>query len=105
MNYSIIRTDKADSGIRSIILYIAQAFGNNVALKKLDEMEKAIEALATDPYRGIEPRYHVLRKQGYRVLVLEKDLVFYKVNEEERTVIVHAVVDQRQDYLNIINGV
>ena len=46
----------------------------------------------------------VLRRQGYKVLILEKDLVFYKVNEAEKTVIIYAVVDQRQDYLDIIRG-
>jgi len=34
----------------------------------------------------------------------KKDLVFYKVNEHEKIVTVYAVVDQRQDYLNIIRG-
>ena len=39
-----------------------------------------------------------------RVLILEKDLVFYKVDEAEKSVIVYAVVDQRQEYLNILRG-
>ena len=50
------------------------------------------------------PRYAVLKRQGYRVLILEKNLAFYKVNEEQREVIIYAFVDQRQDYLNIIRG-
>ena len=41
----------------------------------------------------------VLRRQGYLVLILEKDLVFYKVDDNKKQVIVYAVVDQRQDYL------
>jgi toxin ParE1/3/4 len=45
-----------------------------------------------------------LRRQGYLVLILEKNLVFYKVDEEEKTVIIYAVVDQRQDYLGIVRG-
>ena len=43
-------------------------------------------------------------KEGYKVLILEKDLVFYKIHEENKQVIVYAVIDQRQDYLNIIRG-
>ena len=57
-----------------------------------------------NPDLGINPRYLVLKRQGYKVLVLEKDLVFYKVNEAQKEVIIYAVVDQRQDYLNIIRG-
>lgn len=104
MKYEIIRTDIADASIRKIILYIAQNFGNAVALEKLDGLEKRILALRYDPYIGTEPRYPVLKRQGYKVLVLEKDLIFYKVDEENKKVVIYAVVDQRQDYLNIIRG-
>lgn len=38
------------------------------------------------------------------MLILEKDLVFYKVDEINRRIVIYAVVDQRQDYLNIIRG-
>mgnify|MGYP000836961524 CR=1 FL=1 len=104
MKYEIIRTDTADAGIRKIILYVAQNFGNTVALEKLDQIEKRILDLGDDPYIGTDPRYLVLKRQGYKVLILKKDLFFYKINEEKKTVIVYAVVDGRQDYLNIIRG-
>lgn len=104
MKYNIVRTDTADAGIRKIVLYIAQNFGRKTALKKLEEIESEILKLDSDTYIGIEPRYPVLRRQGYRVLILEKDLVFYKVDEINRRIVIYAVVDQRQDYLNIIRG-
>ena len=104
MKYTVIRTDTADAGIRKIVLYIAQNFGNTIALEKLDEIEKRILELGGDPYIGTELRYLILKRQGYKVLILEKDLVFYKIDEENKQVIVYAVVDQRQDYLNILRG-
>lgn len=104
MKYKVVLTDTADAGIRKIILYVAQNFGNNVALEKLDEIEKRIRKLGDDPYIGTDPRYLVLKRQGYKVLILEKDLAFYKIDEEKKQVVVYAVVDQRQDYLNIIRG-
>ena len=104
MKYEVIRTDTADAGIRKIILYVAQNFGNDVAIEKLDQIEERILELGDDPYIGTEPRYLVLKRQGYKVLILEKDLVFYKIDEDNKRVIVYAVVDQRQDYLNIIRG-
>lgn len=104
MKYNIIRTDTADAGIRKIILYVAQNFGNDVALEKLHEIEKRLYALGDDPYIGTDPRYLVLKRQGYKVLILEKDLVFYKIDETNKTVVIYAVVDRRQDYLNIIRG-
>lgn len=104
MKYTIVRTDTADAGIRKIILYVAANFGNDVALKRLDELEAKINALADNPYIGVTPRYPVLKRQGYKVLILEKDLVFYKVNELKKEVVIYVVVDQRKDYLNIIRG-
>ena len=62
MRYEVIRTDTADAGIRKKILYVAQNFGNTVALEKLDEIEKSILGLGTDPYIGTEPRYLVLKR-------------------------------------------
>ena len=104
MKYEVTRTDTADAGIRKIILYIAQNFGNTVALEKLDDIEKRILQLGEDPYIGTNPRYSILRRQGYKVLILEKNLVFYKIDEVNKQVVVYAVIDQRQDYLNIIQG-
>ncbi len=104
MKYEVIRTATADSLIRKIVLYVAENFGNEVALAKLDNLEGAIMNLGVNPYLGVEPRYSVLRRQGYLVLILEKDLVFYKVDEAKKQVVIYAVVDQRQDYLSIIRG-
>ena len=104
MKYRVYRTDTADALIRNIVLYIAENFGNEIALKKLDDLEKSILKLEENPYIGTEPRYTVLKRQGYKVLILEKDLVFYKTDENQKVVTVYAVVDQRQDYLSIIRG-
>ena len=102
--YTVIRTDTADALIHKIILDIAEKFGADVALDKLDELEKQIMLLADEPCMGTDPRYMILRRQGYKVLITGKNLVFYKVDKIQKVVTVYAVVDQRQDYLNIIRG-
>ena len=104
MKYKVIRTDTADALIRNIVLYIAEKFGNETALEKLNDLEASILTLGDNPYIGMEPRYTVLKRQGYKVLILEKDLVFYKIDDERKVITVYAVVDQRQDYLSIIRG-
>ena len=104
MKYTIVRTDTADVCIRKIVMFIARNFGEDIALKKLNDLEKNIYLLEDNPYLGIAPRYPVLKRQGSKVLILEKDLIFYKINEDKKEIIIYAVVDQRQDYLNIIQG-
>ena len=102
--YTVIRTDTADSHIHNIILNIAEKFGVDVALEKLDQLEAQMKLLGENPYIGTEPRYMILRRQGYEVLITEKNLVFYKIDEDNKIVTVYAVVAQRLDYLNIIRG-
>ena len=104
MRYRIIRTDTADFGIRKIVLHVAQNFDVETAMEKLDEFEENILLLEDNPYLGTAPKYPVLRRQGYWGLVLKMDLVFYMIDEYKYDVVVHVVVDQRQDYLRIIQG-
>ncbi len=103
MKYSIIRTDKAEEQLRDIIFYIAEDSGSvEVALGYLDKLEKNIMNLADFPYTGVKPRYSILRKQGYLVLNVERNLVFYKVDEEKKIVIIYSVMDGRREYQNLI---
>lgn len=103
MRYKIVRTDKADEQLREIIFYIADDSGSiDIALDYLDKIETAINRLVELPMSGSDPRYSILRRQGYKVLIAERHLVFYKVNESEKTVTVYAVVDGRREYKNLI---
>ncbi|MBQ3601830.1 MAG: type II toxin-antitoxin system RelE/ParE family toxin [Lachnospiraceae bacterium] len=103
MRYQILRTEKANEQLREIIFYIAEDSGSvDIALNYLDKIEKSINRLEEFSYSGSIPQYSILRKQGYRVLVVEKHLIFYKVNELEKMVIIYAVVDGRREYRNLL---
>lgn len=103
MKYRILRTDKANDQLYSILQYIAEDSGSvDLALKYLDVLEAEIRKLETTPHMGSRPRYSILRKQGYRVLIIRRHLVFYKSDDEKQEVIIYAVVDSRQQYLNLI---
>lgn len=103
MKYKIIRTDKANEQLREIIFYIADDSGSvDIALNYLDKIETAINRLEEFPLSGGIPRYSILRKQGYRVLIVERHLVFYKADQNKKVVTIYAVVDGRQEYRNLI---
>ena len=103
MKHQILRTDKAAEQLRNIIFYIAEDSGSvEIALGYLGKLEKAIMKLESFPYSGVKPKYSILRKQGYLVLIVERHLVFYKVDDEKKTVIIYAVMDSRREYKNLI---
>lgn len=103
MKYKVLRTDKAEEQIRDIVFYIAEDSGSvDIALGYLEKLEKAIMDLEISPYIGVKPRYSILRKQGYLILIVEKHLVFYKVDEEKKIVIIYSIVDGRREYKNLI---
>lgn len=103
MSYTVRRTEKADSQLRDLIYYIAEDSGSaETALNYLDRLEHAIQLLEEQPYAGTEARHPSLRRMKYRVLVVERHLVFYKVMEEKQTVMIYAIVDSRQDYVRLV---
>lgn len=103
MKYQILRTDKFEEQLREIIFYIADDSGSvDIALNYLDKLETAINRLEDFPDSGNMPRYSVLRKQGYRVLIIERHLIFYKVDKEKHVVTIYAIVDSRREYMNLM---
>lgn len=103
MKYKIIRTDKAEEQLRKIIFYISDDSGDvDTALRYLDNIETVINRLQEFPESGSIPRYSILKKQGYRVVLVERHLVFYKINETDKTVIIYAIVDGRREYRNLV---
>ena len=103
MKHKILRTDKAEEQLREIIFYIADDSGDiNIALEYLDKIETAINRLQEFPESGSVPRYSILKKQGYRVLIVQRHLNFYKINETDKLVIIYAIVDGRREYRNLI---
>lgn len=103
MEYRIERTDTANEQLRDIILYRADVTGDpGSALELLDLMEAEIRQLADFPEMGAPPRYAALRRRGFRVLIIEKYLAFYKIDKVKHLVTIYAIVDGRRDYLNLI---
>ena len=53
MTFTIIRTDKADELIHRIILYVAEQYGKETALEKLDELEASISICCGGSVSGL----------------------------------------------------
>ena len=103
MSYQILRTAKADEQLRDLVLYRAEVTGStDAALAYLARLEEGISRLADFPESGHLPRYATLRARGYRVLIIENLLMFYKIDGGRGVVVIYAIVDGRREYLNLI---
>ena len=103
MSFQVLLTDKANDQLNNIVNYIAGETQNiDIALNYLKKIEQSILELSEFPYIGVKPRYSILKKQGYRVLIIDKLLVFYKVKESSESVIIYAIFNEKQEYRNLI---
>ena len=89
--YKIVRTDKAESDLVELALYIAVQNSKEVANRIVNEIEQAVLQLEDMPYSGSPNRFTYMRKKGYRFLVVENYLVHYHVNDIANTVYIDRI--------------
>lgn len=102
MKYSVIRTDKFNDELTEIILYIKVTFSKKEAIEYLEFLEIQINNLIEFPYIGVIPRYQPIGKQGYRALICKQNIIFYKLNEERKEIVLHIIVPSKKNYLYMI---
>lgn len=66
------------------------------ALGLLEKFDKSIAALAENPYLGIIPKDERLKRLGYRILLVDKYLVFYVL--KPKTVQIRRVIHGARGY-------
>lgn len=82
--------------------YISETLGNGMAAKKLTQrVFDAIMLLEDNPCMGTELRRKFGMETDLRFLVVAKQLVFYRVVEDDH-IEVTRVLDGRQDYLALL---
>lgn len=102
MGYKIVRTDKFNDQLTDIVMYIKDAFSKKEALEYLNYLETTINELKEFPYIGVVPRYQAISKQGYRAIICKQNIIFYKVNESSKEIILSIIVSSKRNYLNLI---
>ena len=102
--YAIIPTEKFNKELHQQVLYIAMQFSQETAIQVKEKIQSSILNLTNHPYMGTTPKIRSLKDDDLRMLILEKLIIFYTVVEETRTIYLISILDQRQDYVNILNG-
>mgnify|MGYP004568252059 CR=1 FL=1 len=85
--------------------YIAGRLKNPKAAKKLmTALLKAISLLADNPYMGAALAEKFEITTDVRYFVVSKQLIFYRVDEENSAIEILRVLDGRTDYLSVLFG-
>jgi len=103
MSYSLSITDLAEEDILASVTYIADVFKNPVAANNLlDEIESCEKILEETPniYPFVRDEY--LARKGVRYAVIKNYLLFYTVDEDDKTVNVVRFLHGRRNWKNIL---
>ena len=101
--YYVKITHTAEEDILSSVKYIADILkAPKAANNLLDEIKKHEEILEHTP--GIFPCVpnEYLASMGFRFTIVKNYLMFYSINEDEKTVVVHRFLYGHRDWINIL---
>lgn len=101
--HKIILSNDAYSDLNQIIVFInLDSKSREIAIKYLDFLEEAILSLENFPERGTNPKYKILRNQGYKFLVVKSHLIFYKIDQENKTVRIYRILHNKASYQTLL---
>lgn len=102
-NYYVDLAPKAQRDIDSILNYIAiDLCAPASALNLNEKFLKQIEQLESFPYCGEIYISEIPLKYEYRRLIVDNYLIFYTINETQKTVIIMHIVYGSSNYLAIL---
>ena len=101
--YDVSVNELAEDDLRGIARYISSRLNApTAALNTVRSIRTAIDGLETNALLHTLVRDDRLAAMGFRPLVVKNYIVFYVVNEKEKTVDVERVLYGRRDWQNIL---
>ena len=100
MQYEVKLTAQAAEQIQEVVSYISKnLFEPETAKRWLNIIQENITSLNTMPARYPLTEEEPWRTYGIRKMVVKNFLVYYLINEEQKTVSVTAVIYGRRDQI------
>lgn len=97
--YSVKLLSSAYRSLDEIYAYIAkQLQAEKSALKLIDKLEEAIFSLEFMPQRGAKRRVGAYEKKGYRQLFVKSFTVIYRIDEENKHVLILTVRYSKSEF-------
>ncbi len=93
--YDIRYLKTAEEDLEDIFDYIRKD-NPAAAISLLDKFDISISQLAKNPYLGVIPKDRRLKNMGYRMLIMDKYLIFYVV--KKRVVQIRRIIHGARRY-------
>lgn len=101
--YKVNLTIDANNDINQIVVFInLESKDRYTAISYLDLLEESVLSLEKFPERGSNPRYKILRNQGYKFLAVKSHLIFYKIDQEKKMVTIYRVLHNKSQYQSFL---
>ena len=105
MSYRVRVTDTAKQDRREIALYILEESGSTETAKRfVTELRGACQKLTDFPNAGALPKDRILVSLGFRYIPHKDYLIFYSVDEAQKTVHILAVFNSKKDYMRVMRA-
>ena len=102
-HYKILVSETYHKDLKDIIHYIYHNLDAPLTTSALlDEIESAVSALSVMPFRyGLVDDAYLHRKK-FRKCLVKNYIIFYKVNKENKTVMIHRILHASQKWIDIL---
>ena len=101
-DYSIQFLTDALNDMTEIIASFVMLGSKQGAKRIQKKFNKAAGQIRSFPYSGIKVPDDKLAKMGFRMVIVEKYLMFYKVFDNEKTAVFYRVFNGKRDYPSLM---
>ena len=102
MNYKIIQTPLFEKQLRNIIKYLKVSFSEKDALEYWNYLQSQVELLRKFPNMGKKIFTNFFGIEPTNAIISKKNIVFYEVNDTEKTIVLLLITNADQNYLNLM---
>ena len=103
MDFKIITTLKADADLKNILNYISENLAApNAAKSFYDNVRFCYNNISTNPYMYAVCDDLLLKVKKYRKAVIKNYLMFYQVDEENKTIYICRFIYGRRNYTDLL---
>ena len=103
--YSLEFLPSALQDMTEIISSFIMCGSKQGAVRIKEKFNNAATQIQTFPYSGLKIPDDKLSKSEFRMIIIEKYLMFYKVFEDERKIIVYHVFNGTRDYPSLMKRI